>query len=297
MKKLLIVKTGAAGDVLRTTPLLHLFKDWEIDWFTDERNRELVLNSHVRNVLDKSDLPNGEKVYDLVIDLEDDATVVSNLLQRIRYTRIFGAYIDDGQKISYTPDSAKWFDLGLISKHGVRRADELKLKNRNSYQEILFRGLGHEFKGEEYIMPDQIPNSPLQGDIAIAPKAGERWPMKTWYYFEDLKRDLSKDYNVNILPQRRTILEHIADIKQHQFVISPDSLPMHIALGLRIPCATIFTCTSPWEIYDYGLLTKVISPKLDKFFYKRDFNEEGIKCIPYQQVYHLLLEKVRSLKT
>ncbi|MGA9362896.1 MAG: glycosyltransferase family 9 protein [Bacteroidota bacterium] len=297
MKKLLIIKTGAAGDVLRTTALLHLFKDWEIDWFIDEGNRELVLNSYVRHVFDKSGMVSAGKVYDLVIDLEDDAAVVGNLLQRLKFSRIFGARIDEGKRISYTPDSAAWFDLGLISRYGVRKADELKLRNRSSYQEILFRCLGHEFTGEEYIMPDQIPSSTLKGDIAIAPKAGERWPMKTWFYFEDLKRDLSKHYRVNTLPMRRTILEHIADIKQHRFVISPDSLPMHIALGLRIPCVAIFTCTSPWEIYDYGLLTKVISPKLDKYFYKREFNEEGVKCVPYQQVYDLLLEKLRSRNT
>ncbi len=294
MNKLLIIKTGAAGDVLRTTTLLHLFKDWEIDWFIDEGNRDLVLNSHVRNVFDKSEMGSTEKVYDLVIDLEDDAAMVGNLLQRLRFSRIFGAHIDDGNRLSYTLDSAAWFDLGLISRYGIKKADELKLRNRISYQEILFRCLGHEFKGEEYIMPDQIPASTLRGDIAIAPKAGGRWPMKTWFYFDELKRDLSKQYRVNTLPMRRTILEHIADIRQHRFVISPDSLPMHIALGLQIPCVTIFTCTSPWEIYDYGLLTKVISPKLDEYFYRREFSEDGVKCIPYEHVHDLVIQKLHS---
>jgi heptosyltransferase-2 len=297
MKKLLIIKTGAAGDVLRTTTLLHLFRDWEIDWFVSEENRELVLSDHIQNVFDKPHLISPEKAYDFVIDLEDDAVLVGTLSQRLRFRKVFGAYIPEGKNITYTPDSAEWFDLGLISKYGTKRADKLKLKNRKSYQEIVFRCLGHEFKGEEYIMTDRIPSSELEGDIAIAPNAGQRWPMKTWYYFEDLKRDLSKHYSVNILPMRRTILEHIADIRQHKLVISPDSLPMHIALGLKIPCTAIFTCTSPWEIYDYGLLTKVISPKLDRYFYKRGFNEEGVKCIPYQQVYDLVLEKMRSLNT
>jgi heptosyltransferase-2 len=293
VRKLLITKYGAAGDVLRTTVILHLFKDWEIDWIISKENKPLILNDYIHNVFDEPNLIDLNKVYDLVISLEDDECVYDNIFPRLKFEKIFGSYIDGEKRLRYTGDSAEWFDMGLISKYGIERANELKLKNRSSYQEIIFRSLGYEFEGQQYILPRCIPSSELKGDIAIAPKAGARWPTKSWYYFKELIEDLSKNYEVNVLPTRRTLLEHIADIKQHRFVISPDSLPMHIAIGLGIPCLAIFTCTSPWEIYDYKLLTKVVSAKLEQYFYRREFNEDAVKCLSYEEVYELVVEKLR----
>jgi heptosyltransferase-2 len=293
MKKLLIIKTGAPGDVVRTTTLLHLFRGWEIDWLTEKASGELLANDYIHCVIDDVDLINPRKLYDLVINLEDSKDFVMACLSRIKYSRIFGSYADLEKRICYTPDSAEWFDMGLISKHGIQKANETKLKNRSSYQEIIFRALGYQFEGQQYVLPKRIPFSQLRGDIAIAPKAGQRWPVKNWHYFDDLAAALSKKYNVNILPMRKTILEHIGDVRGHKFLVSTDSLPMHLALGLGIPCIAIFTCTSPWEIYDYNLLTKVVSPKLEQYFYNLEFNEDAVRCIPYQQVYDVTMEQLR----
>ena len=87
-------------------------------------------------------------------------------------------------------------------------------------------------------------------------------------------------YRVNILPTRATLLDHIADVANHRLVVSGDSLPMHLAMGLGKPCVAFFTCTSPWEIHDYGLLEKVISPRLADFFYRRDYDHAGAAAIP-----------------
>lgn len=292
MRKLLIIKTGAAGDVVRTTVVLHLFKDWEVDWLVAEENKDLVSNEYVRNVFVKSSHINPGKIYDLVLNLEDDEDISREVLSRIKYLEIAGTYIADGQQIRYTSEMAEWFDMGLISRYGIAKANELKLRNRSSYQEIIYRSLGYTFEGQEYIMPKVTPVSELSGDIAIAPKAGNKWPIKAWHYFEDLGKELSKTYEVNILPMRSTILEHVADINQHRFLISPDSLPMHIALGLKIPCVAIFTCTSPWEIHDYRLLTKIVSPKLELYFYKRGFIEDAVKCISYLDVHKVIKDKL-----
>jgi heptosyltransferase-2 len=293
MKKVLIIKNGAPGDVVRTTTLLHLFRNWEIDWLTERASRELLVNDHIHCLIDDLDLIDPRKVYDLVINLEDSEDFVAAALRRINCTRIFGTYVDDGDNVCYTPDSAEWFDMGLISKHGIQEANRRKLKNRSSYQEIIFRSLGYQFKGQGYVLPEHIPLPQISGDIAIAPKAGQRWPIKNWYYFDDLAAALSKLCKVTVLPVRETILEHISDIRGHKFVISTDSLPMHLALGLGIPCVVIFTCTSPWEIYDYNLLTKVVSPKLEQYFYSREFNEDAVRSIPYREVYNLVVERLK----
>src|SRR5262249_55866934 len=143
-----------------------------------------------------------------------------------------------------TSSASKWFELSLISVHGRQRADALKFQNRRSYQELIFEGLGFDFRGEEYILPPTA-QSDLQGDVAIAAEAGPVWPMKKWAHYDWLKNELEGlGLKVNYLPRRPTLLEHLADVRGHRCVVCADSLPMHFALGSGIPCVGLFNCTS-----------------------------------------------------
>ena len=56
------------------------------------------------------------------------------------------------------------------------------------------------------------------------------------------------------------------------------------ALGTETPCVTLFNCTSPWEIYDYGIQKKIISPRLEEFFYKRNFDRCATTAITVEEV-------------
>ncbi len=67
---------------------------------------------------------------------------------------------------------------------------------------------------------------------------------------------------------------------------------MHFALGTRTPCVTIFNCTSPWEIHDYGIQTKLVSPLLEKFFYKREFDEAATMAIGLDEVYRSVVARL-----
>jgi ADP-heptose:LPS heptosyltransferase len=90
---------------------------------------------------------------------------------------------------------------------------------------------------------------------------------------------------VNVLPRRPTLREHMADVTHHHCLVSGDTLPMHLALGLGIPCVTLFNCTSPWEIHDYGIQTKIVSPLLERFFYKRSMDTAAVTAISLEDVY------------
>ncbi len=98
-----------------------------------------------------------------------------------------------------------------------------------------------------------------------------------------------------MLPKRPTRLEHLADVRQHRCLVGGDSLPMHFALGAGRRCVTLFNCTSPWEIHDYGLQTKLISPLLEEFFYKRDFDVRATTAITLPQVLDALLSQIKPL--
>lgn len=290
MSSVLIVKLGAAGDVVRTTTILHLFKDKNVDWLVSEENKDLLPTSYLQNVFTNPDQLREGSTYDSVLNLEDDTEVTRKVFARIEAAEIFGAYIRPGGEIAYTENSAEWFDMSLISRFGLDKANELKLANRSSYQEIIFRSLGCTFNGQRYILPHPLPDSDLTGDIAVAPVAGKRWPMKNWFYFDELINLLSRNFRVNVLPLRPTLLEHCADISNHRLVICNDSLPMHLALGLGLPAVSFFTCTSPWEIYDYGLLTKLVSPKLSDYFYQRKYATDAVKAISLKAAYDATLK-------
>lgn len=283
--KILIIKLGAAGDVLRTTPILNVLCG-DIFWITSSENRVFLAdNKRINRCVSIDEAESLVLVeYDLIINLEDSADV-GKFVRRLKYKEIFGAYLDESNVLVYSDASREWFDLSLISRFGREKADELKLQNRMSYQEMLFHGLGYKFNGEQYFLP-MTKGSDLTGDIAIAEKAGSVWPMKNWAYYHELKGKLeAAGYIVNLLPQRATMLEHIADVQSHKYLISGDSLPMHLALGSGIQCLTIFQCTSPWEIHGYGLQTKIISPLLEKYFYKRHYDPAATTCISLDDVY------------
>jgi heptosyltransferase II len=61
-----------------------------------------------------------------------------------------------------------------------------------------------------------------------------------------------------------------------------------------VPGVALFNCTSPWEIYDYGILTKLVSPLLSEFFYKREFDPRAATAIAREDVLHAVLQAVDS---
>jgi hypothetical protein len=71
-------------------------------------------------------------------------------------------------------------------------------------------------------------------------------------------------------------------------------LPMHFALGTATPCVTLFTCTSPWEICDYGIQKKIISPFLEEFFYKRGYDERATTAITLDQVFDAVMAQLNA---
>lgn len=280
----LILKLGATGDVVRTTPLLEKFTG-PITWVTAAKNLPLLegLRENLRSLAwEDRHLAVGQS-YDMVVNLED--TLEAGLYVReLKYGRLFGALLENNNRLSYTDDSRGWFDLSLISRFGKQSADRLKLENRRTYQDLIFSGLGFRFIGEAYRLP-QAAWTNLAGDVAIAPEAGPVWPMKNWAYYQVLKENLeARGLIVNVLPRRNTLLEHLGDVRNHRCLVGGDSLPMHFALGTGTRCVTLFNCTSPWEIHDYGLQQKIISPLLAEFFYQRDRDLRATTAISMDEV-------------
>ena len=288
----LVIKLDATGDVVRTTPLLHRLTG-QVTWVTAAKNTGLL-----EKLGDNPQCFSWEKrhlirdvAYDLVINLEDSLDV-AQFVQSLQCKQLFGAYADLSGRLCYTDNSNRWFDLSLISAYGKLEADKRKFQNRKTYQELIFEGLGFRFAGETYLLPEPV-EAGLLGDVAIAAEAGPVWPMKKWAYYKQLKERLEAEgLIVNVLPRRTSLLQHLSDVRNHRCLVSGDTLPMHFALGSGVPCVSLFTCTSPWEIYGYGLQKKIVSPLLDEFFYKRGYNERATIAISVDEVFDAVMTQL-----
>ena len=195
VESLLIIKLGAAGDVVRTTSVLNHFSHAKVDWLTDKGCRELIPDCVNVTVAEDAEKLKG-RAYDLVLQLEDDLQQVRRVLSLISYHRLIGAKPSpDERSLVYGPELEAWLDMSLISRYGRVQADKMKLENRDSYQHHLYRALGLEFQGEPYILPQLCCFADsLKGDIAFAIEAGSRWPMKQWGYYQDCIKAVSEKY-------------------------------------------------------------------------------------------------------
>ena len=285
MKQVLIVKTGAAGDVLRTTFILEsLIKNCEVHWLTDQNCVDLIDPTLTTVYTDIAQLP--PIVFDYVYCLEEDSQLLKTVQEETVCKKYIGYYLDHGT-IYYTSPNREWFDMSLNSRYGIIEANRLKLANRKTFQDLVAPIFELEFNNEKYNKLNYTPEDAIVvGNIAIAKSAGAKWPNKNWAYYDELKTLLQGlGYTVNYLPTRDNIKQHIADIAAHDLIIGGDSLPMHIATALEKPSIALFTCTSPWEIYDYNLITKIVSSKLPEYYYQRELTKDCTVSISVEEVY------------
>src|SRR5215472_5882517 len=103
--KTLIIKIGATGDVVRTTPLLSRFPG-KITWLSSATNTALLqgLKENIRSFAWTHRQRAFDTDYDLVINLEDTLEV-AQFLKTLRFKEIFGAYMDSNNSVRYTENS------------------------------------------------------------------------------------------------------------------------------------------------------------------------------------------------
>lgn len=296
LRKLLIVKLGAIGDVLRTTSLLPGLKEKYdpvgIDWLTATSAKTLLAGNPLINRLytwEDKDLLGG---YDMVIGLEDDVEAC-RLVTALSASIKVGAYLQDGQ-ITYTPSA--WFDMSAISKYGLDRANVLKKKNTKTYQQHMAQLLG--IKVSPYVFsltPEEIEyGQKVLRDLGLGTRdrivgintgAGKRWQMKSWgqeqtiELINKLKKELGaaalilggeeeRERNAAIaaatdMPDAgiHSLRQFAAIVNQCPAVLSSDSLAMHFAIALNKRVVAFFGPTSAAEIELYGLGEKLTPEK------------------------------------
>ena len=155
---ILIIKLGAIGDVIRTTSILHglrqKYRNCKIEWVVKRLSFDVLKNNKLIDgvyVLDNKTIHKlKNKKYGLVISLDDEHEACE-LATKVSSKKIVGAYLKDKERI-YTRNSALWFDMGIISSFGKRKADELKAINKKTHPEIMHKILGLKYRKQESIL-------------------------------------------------------------------------------------------------------------------------------------------------
>jgi heptosyltransferase-2 len=294
--KTLIIKLGALGDVVRTTPLLRVLKG-DVVWVAAREALPLLPRRRLAAALSlEAAAALSRTRFDLVLSLDEDRRAAA-LASRVEAGRLVGTYLDSGRTLRYTPDSSSWFDMSLVSRLGRTAADRRKLANTRTYQDHLFAMLGRRFSGEEYMI-GPAPRSRKRRSrpplVGLDARAGARWPMKRWPGYRSLARRLEKDGFRTVFFRRRTRLKDFADdIAACDLMVCGDTLAMHLALALKLRAVALFLCTSPAEIHGYGRLVKVVSPLWREYFYGRGRSPEPGRSVSVDEV----LGRVRAAIT
>lgn len=156
MSRILVIKTAALGDVLRTTsilPGLHArYPQAAVTWVTAAGARPLVerhplvaqtLSVDPRDVAAMAALTEclSTAPWQRVLSLDDELPLCQ-LASTLTTSQLSGAFAQKNGTLAYSDDVAPWFEMGLLSRHGKARADQLKIENRRTHPEIFASMLG-----------------------------------------------------------------------------------------------------------------------------------------------------------
>lgn len=311
---ILILKVGARGDVIRTSYMLEdLYCKYDynitITWIVGEDSFDLLrFNPYIHTLHSLSTFQqlvyrtaDDGITYDHIVSLDDERAVCA-LPMQVKHRRLTGAYDRDNQ-VFYTSDSARWFDMGLVSKHGKAVADLLKKQNTLSHSAILGEMLGIQIKRPMFfgspILQAQAETylrrfaRPL---IGLNLSAGPRWPSKRLQIVEAIslaRQLLDRGYTCLLLGGTQELLynQHIqsavahprcllvsplsllqfaAMISQLDAVFCSDSLALHLAISQNVPNVSYYTATSAAEIDTFGTGKKIVSTAGDYCSYAHD---------------------------
>jgi len=313
---------------VRTLSLLPAFKEKfpeaEIHWITKSSSSSLFEgNPYVSKVHVLPHIP--KETFDALYNFDIDQPA-TELAQSIQAEKKYGFYAESGFAAAYNM-GAEYY-LNTLFDDGIKKENkktyqqmmfdvaELQYKGEHC---TIFLNKEDEHYAIEFLKTHNITKKRL---IGIHMGASPRWPSKVWHpshVKEFIKQAKEKGYEIllfagpdEISEQKQMIEDMTLDkIKVHannphntikQFsslvdkcnvMVCCDSLALHIALALKKFTIGLFFCTPPNEVESYGLLVKLVAPKLYEFFPEKmdQYNEELVKSITPSQVMH----KIQSI--
>ena len=254
-RKILIIKLGALGDVVRTTPLVRKLRGVEphaqIWWLT---NTPEIVPKSVDVILpytSQSIVTLLATEFDVVYSLDKDkegAALCSQLRSRT--------------KRGFSWQNGKCIPIDQAAEHKYMTGvfDDVSKLNTRSYQDEIFEICGFRFGGEEYILPDlkdfpwMLP--PKKKIVGLNTGCGGRWTSRLWpekYWItlaKQLKRagylplllggeqEHAKNKRIARLSGARylghfPLSQFMSEVNRCDLVVTAVTMAMHFAIGLR----------------------------------------------------------------
>ncbi len=315
-ERFLIIKLGALGDVIRTTPLLRKIKSLhpqaEIWWLThtpeflpDEVDRKLKFELSSLVQIEETD-------FDYLFSLDKDYEA-AGLANRVKSRVKRGFVLHDGKTAPVNDVAYQKYLTGLF--------DDVNKANTRNYLEEIFELCGFDFGGEKYLLSnfdseDYKWNLDLSHPIiGLNTGCGGRWTSRLWSEdnWAGVARDLkSKGYGVLLLGGEQEDLRNksiaaksgakylgyyplrqfINLVDQVDLVVTGVTMGMHITIGLNKKIVVLNNIFNKREFELYGL-GKIVEPDKEcKCFFQPKCVNKDYFCLD-----HLPIEKVLSAVT
>ncbi|MDR1122960.1 MAG: glycosyltransferase family 9 protein [Endomicrobium sp.] len=311
-KRILIVKLGAMGDVLRTTFILNglkeIYSKSEISWIVDIKNAAVLKGNNLIDRVIHNNYDNvikylANEFFDIVINL-DLAFESLSLTKLSNKKKVLGFTLDDRRNIITSNNYAKeWLKASAYDKlkkantftyqYWMSKITELP---KDNYEIIVPLQKKSIEKAEKFLKDNNINNN--KKIIGINPGAGNMWKLKKWTpkgFIETAKYFSQKGYFVLLLGSthdkneidlilkenmsnvistgiNNTIPDFFAKINLCNVVLCGDTMALHAAAGLKKNIVALFGPTSINEIEIYSKGVKIQSNKNCVVCYKQECN-------------------------
>jgi heptosyltransferase-2 len=318
-ERILIIKLGAIGDVIRTTPLIRRLKadhpHAHLTWLT--RSPEVVPQSAVDRIAPftlESILQLRATELDLVINLDKDPEACA-LASELRARTRRGFVLRGGVPAPVDSAAEPKFLTGIF--------DDVSRANRKSYVEEIFEIAGLRFAGEEYWLDVPARSASGRGFGLRSPRprvglntgCGGRWVSRLWpeENWIALARELAaRECGVVLLggeaeheknrriaartgaeyPGHFPLAEFIALVDEMDLVVSAVTMAMHLAIGLRKPLILFNNIFNRHEFELYGR-GEILEPSVPCDCYYQPVCPKN--CMQYIEVPRVLAACLRHL--
>ncbi|MCS7004760.1 MAG: glycosyltransferase family 9 protein [Cytophagales bacterium] len=323
-KRILIIKLGALGDVIRTTPLVASFRKMypycHITWVT--LSPEILPKTQINEIykLDAVSLFLLPQLsFDIAINLDKEPEACA-LLAQVKATQKFGFSWNGKHIVPANQNAEHKLMTGFF--------DNISKTNTKSYLQEIFEICGLEFQYEEYLLDVEehfeqkwktILREKANGKkiIGLNTGCGARWLTRLWpeeYWIELIQKLQQSGYFPVVLggkdeepknlmyvqrtgvyyPGTYSIPEFIAINQNCDGIVSAVSMAMHIAVGLKKPLILFNNIFNKHEFELYGR-GEIVEPSVgcDCFYGNTCKREEHcMKYLSVQTVYEAILRHI-----
>ncbi|GAC1373932.1 MAG: lipopolysaccharide heptosyltransferase I [Hymenobacter sp.] len=320
--RVLIIKLGAIGDVIRTTPLLRrLRQEWPgcaITWLT--HTPAILPQGEIDEIL-KFDFASAlhlqARRFDVVINLDKEKEACA-LLNTIEADEKFGYALRPH-------DGVAWPQNALAEhKYLTGLFDQVSQANTKPYVQEIFELCGFDFRGEEYVFDTHDDKGydwhqllPARPRIGLNTGCGDRWTTRLWSdkkWIALISRLQQAGYAPVLLggeaEDARNRSLHAATgaaylgtfplpqfinlMHQMDGIVTQVTMAMHISIALRKPTILMNNIFNPHEFDLYGR-GQLVQPDKPCVCFYRGTCQLGTSCmedLPAEKVFQAVCASV-----